>query len=224
MTDQRETQKKVLKIVDDLLEDRITPEEALRRTKKMKKVGPCDDPPSALTTILLGIEGDPCVKLPQTENWREELLKAREVLKRGVPCPSDEERKTIDFFMLAYTPGEKVVFCQIRRSEKGERILEFMEESWEGEQIFYHQVPVPLTEKSGPLLSEEEVKEKRYAYEKGNLTREEALQWVIHQFQRKVTYRVYSGLLRFYWILLRQENYFIADCDHFGAGDFIDKW
>ena len=190
----------------------------------MKKVGPCDDPPSALTTILLGIEGDPCVKLPQTENWREELLKAREVLKRGVPCPSDEERKTIDFFMLAYTPGEKVVFCQIRRSEKGERILEFMEESWEGEQIFYHQVPVPLTEKSGPLLSEEEVKEKRYAYEKGNLTREEALQWVIHQFQRKVSYRVHVELLRFYRILLRHDNHFKADYIHYGAGDYVDKW
>jgi hypothetical protein len=99
-----------------------------------------------------------------------------------------------------------------------------MEETWEGQQIFYHQVPVPLTEKTGPFLSDEEVKEKRYAYEKGNLTREEALQWVMHQFQRRVSYRVYSGLLRFYWILLRQENYFIADCDHFGAGDYIDKW
>jgi hypothetical protein len=99
-----------------------------------------------------------------------------------------------------------------------------MEELWGGQQIFYHQVPVPLTEKTGPFLSDEEVKEKRYAYEKGNLTREEALQWVMHQFQRRVSYRVYSGLLRFYWILLRQENYFIADCDHFGAGDYIDKW
>jgi hypothetical protein len=68
MTTQRETQKKVLKIVDDLLEDRITPEEALLQAKKMKKVGPCDDPPSALTTILFGIEGDPCVNLPETEN------------------------------------------------------------------------------------------------------------------------------------------------------------
>lgn len=225
MTTQRETQKKVLEIVDNLLEDRITPEKALLQAKKMLKyVGPCDDPPSALTTILLGIEGDPCVKFPETENWREELLIAREVLKRGVPCPSDEERKTMDAFLLAYTPGEKVVLCQIRKSEKGERVLEFMEETWEGKQIFYHQVPVPLIEKVGPFLSEEEVEEKRNAYEKGNLTREEALQWVIRQFQRRVSFKVHTILLRFYWILLRQDNYFVAYNDHFGKGDYTDKW
>ena len=224
MTTQREIQKEVLKIVDDLLEGRITPEDALLQTKKMKHVGPCDDPPSALTTILLGIEGDPCVKFPETENWREELLKAREVLKRGVPCPSDEERKTMDFFLLAYTPGEKVVFCQIRKSEKGERVLEFMEETWEGERIFSNQVPVPLIEKTGSFLSREEVKEKMNAYRNEHLTREEALQWVIRQFQRRVPHRVYTILFRFYWILLRQDNYFIADHDHFGKGGYIDKW
>lgn len=86
-------QKEILKTVNDLLEGRITQEEALVRGKKlMKKVGPCDDPPNALTTILLGLEPDPCVKFPETENWREELLLAREVLKRGVPCPDDEQR------------------------------------------------------------------------------------------------------------------------------------
>jgi hypothetical protein len=111
MTDQRETQKKSLKNSRRSLRRQDNSRRSSPSDQKMKKVGPCDDPPSALTTILLGIEGDPCVKLPETENWREKLLKAREVLKRGVPCPSDEERKTIDFFMLAYTPGEKVVFC-----------------------------------------------------------------------------------------------------------------
>ena len=224
MATQRETQKKVLEIVDDLLENRITPEEALLRAKNMLKgLGPCDDPYSALTTILYGIEGDPCVKLPETENWREELLIAREVLKRGVPCPSDEERKTIDVFLLAYTPGKKVVFCQIKRSEKGERVLEFMEETWKGEQVFYQQTPVPLLEKTGSPLSEEKVEEKRNAYDEGNLTREEALQWVIKQFQRRVTFQVICRLLRFYWTLLRQDNYFIADCDHFGKGGYFDE-
>jgi hypothetical protein len=224
MTTQREIQKEVLKIVDDLLEGRITPEDALLQSKKMKHVGPCDDPPSALTTILLGIEGDPCVKFPETENWREELLEAREVLKRGVPCPSDEERKTMDFFMLAYTPGGKVVFCQIRKNEKGERVLEFMEETWEGERIFDHQVPVPLIEETGPSLSEEEVDEKMSAYRNKHLTREEALQWVIRQFQRRVSYWVHADLFRFYRILLRQDNYFIADHVRYGEGDYIDKW
>ena len=225
MTAQRETQKKVLEIVDDLLENRITPEEALFRAKNMLKgLGPCDDPYSALTTILLGIEGDPCVKFPETENWREELLVAREVLKRGVPCPSDEERKTIDAFLLAYKVGEKVVFCQIKKSEKGERILEFFEETWEGERTFYQQMLLPLTERIGPPLPEEKVEEIKNAYEEGNLTREEALQWVLKQFQRRVTFRVLCRLLRFYWILLRQDNYFIADCDHFGKGDYLDEW
>ncbi|MBU7017890.1 MAG: hypothetical protein HXS44_10300 [Theionarchaea archaeon] len=99
-----------------------------------------------------------------------------------------------------------------------------MEETWGGEQISSHQVLIPLTEKTDPFLSKEGVEENRYAYEKGNLTREEALQWVMRQFQRRVSFRVYAGLLRFYWMLLRHDNYFIADYDHLGAGDYIDKW
>ena len=225
MATQRETQKKVLEIVDDLLEDRITPEEALIRAKNMLKgLGPCDDPYSAITTILYGIEGDPCVKLPETENWREELLIAREVLKRGVPCPSDEERKTIDAFWLRYRAGEKVVFCQIKKSEKGERILEFMEETWEGERTFYQQFPLPLTEKRGPPLSREEIEEIRDAYEEGNLTREEALQWVVSQLQRRAAFDRYNSLMRFYWILVRPGQFFQAHSDRFGKGDYIDEW
>ena len=225
MATQRETQKRVLEIVDDLLEDRITPEEALIRAKNMLKgLGPCDDPYSAITTILYGIEGDPCVKLPETENWREELLIAREVLKRGVPCPSDEERKTIDAFWLRYRAGEKVVFCQIKKSEKGERILEFIEETWEGERTFYQQLPLPLTEKGGPPLSEEEFEKIKNAYEEGNLTREEALQWVIRQLQRRAAFDRYNSLMRFYWILVRPDQFFKADSVHFGKGDYIDEW
>ena len=225
MTAQRETQKKVLEIVDDLLENRITPEEALFRAKNMLKgLGPCDDPYSALTTILLGIEGDPCVKFPETENWREELLVAREVLKRGVPCPSDEERKTIDAFLLRYKVGEKVVFCQIKKNEKGERILEFFEETWEGERTFYQQMLLPLTERTGPPLPEEKVEEKRDAYEEGNLTREEALQWVVRQLQRRAAFDRYDSLMKFYWMLLRPGQFFKADSIHYGRGDYIDEW
>lgn len=224
MATQEEKRKKVLELVDDLLEGRITPEEGLLRSKKMKGIGHCDDPPSALTTILLGIEGDPCVKFPETETWREDLVLAREVLKRGVPCPDREQRKTIDAFLLAYTPGERVVFCQIKKNEKGERVLEFTEETWEGEQIFYHQQLIPLKEKTGTPLSSEEIDEKKHAYKKGDLTREEALQWVVGQLQRKPAFKRFSYLLTFYWMLLRGEGYFRPYSLHDGEGDYIDEW
>ena len=217
-------QQEILDVVDALLEGRITQKEALLKTKKlMKKVrGPCDDPPSALDTILFGLEPDPRVRTSYAENWREELLLAREVLKRGVPCPDKEQRKTMDTFLLGYKPGEYVVLCQIKKSEKGERVLEFIEESWEGKQTFYQQVPIPI--KTGPPLSKEDINEKENAYKKGDLTREKALQWVLTQLQRKGTFDTYSSLLRFYWTLLRPGQFFKADYIHGGKGGYIDKW
>lgn len=188
-----------------------------------RKVGPCDDSPSALTAILLVLEPDSYVKLPETETWREELLLAREVLKRGLPCPSDEQRKTMDAFLLGYTPGINVVLCQIKKSEKGERGLEYIEETWGGEQIFYRQIPIPI-KKGSPPLSKEKIKEKENAYKKGYITKEEALNWVEKQFQRKADFDRYKSLLRFYWILLRPGQFSEADYVHYGKGDYIDKW
>jgi len=219
-------QEEILEVVDALLENRITQEEALLQAKKImreRKIGPCDDPPNALTTILLGLESDPYVKLPETENWREKLLLAREVLKRGIPCPSDEQRKTIDAFLLGYTPGVNVILCQIKKSEKEERVLEFIEETWGREETFYRQVPIPIKKGSSPL-SKEEIKKMENVYKKGNITREEALDWVENQFRRKGDFDSYSSLLRLYWTLLRPGQFFRADYIHYGKGDYIDKW
>jgi hypothetical protein len=139
-------QQEILEVVDAFLEGRITQEEALSKAKKlMRKVkDPCDDPPSALTTIIIGLEPDPYVEMSDPDEVREELLLDREVLRRGVPCPDNEQSKTMDAFLFAYKVGKYVVCCQIKKSEKGQRILEFTEESWEGEQTFYRQVPIPF--------------------------------------------------------------------------------
>ena len=218
-------QQEILDVVDAFLEGRITHKEALLKTKiLMKKVkDPCDDPPSALTTILIGLEPDPHIETPDPGKVREELLLARKVLKRGVPCPDKEQRKTMDTFFYAYKAGEYVVLCQIKKSEKGERVLEFIEESWEGKQTFYQKVPIPL-KKTAPPLSKEALKEKENAYKKQNLTREKALQWVITQLQRKGTFKMYKNLLDFYWILLRPGQFYESDGVHYGMGDYLDKW
>lgn len=98
-----------------------------------------------------------------------------------------------------------------------------VEETWEGEQIFYHQLPIPIKEETGPPLSDNEVQEKENTYKKGNITREEALQWVITQLQRKSALVKYDSLLKFYWILLRLDQYFEAQYVHYGQGDYINK-
>jgi hypothetical protein len=207
------------------LEGRIAQEEAVLKAKTlMKRVrDPCDDPSSALTTIVIGLEPDPYIETPDLEEVRKELLLDREVLRRGVPCPDNEQSKTMDAFLFAYKVGEYVVCCQIKKSEKGKRVLEFIEESWEGEQTFYKQVPISL-KKTAPPLSEEDIKEKEYAYKKGNLTREKALQWVLAQLKRKGTYNTYGSLLKFYWMLLKPGQSYESDSVHYGVGGYMDKW
>jgi hypothetical protein len=44
---------------------------------------------------------------------------------------------------------------------------------------FYHQIPLPIKDESGPSLTSEEFKEKKKAYKKGILTREETPEWVL---------------------------------------------
>jgi hypothetical protein len=135
------------------------------------------------------------------EEWTQKLIIDRKVLVRGVPCPDKELGKKIQAFWLAYTPEHKVVLSQIKRTEKGERILEVIEEPWDGEQTFYHQMPLPIRDESGLSLTSEEFREKKKAYKKGILTREETLEWVIDQLQSKSAIDEYDSLLRFYWHL-----------------------
>jgi hypothetical protein len=114
-------------------------------------------------------------------------------------------------------------FVKLKKNEKGKRVLEFIEESWEGERIYYEQVPIPLKKTKTPL-SKENIKEKENAYKKGNLTREKAHQWVINQLQRKGTFETYGNLLRFYCMLLRPDQFYETDNVQCGKEGYTDKW
>jgi len=192
------TRQEIIEVIDALLEGKITPEEASRWAgKEVTKTPHCEDPSSALFT-LIGIT-DPIVQ--KSEPWQKELPRDREVLARGVPCPRKELGKTVEAYWLAFAPWKKVVLSQIRKTEKGERILELIEEDWNGKQKLYHQMPLPITEEPGLPLASGEMQEKEDAYRKGALTREEALQWTIHQLQRKGAVDEWGVLLGFYWKL-----------------------
>ena len=168
------TRQEIINVIDDLLEGAITQEKArVWAEKEIPKTDDCEDPPSALVTMALGLDPDPKTRL--SGDWREELLLARKVLIRGVPCPHKEFRKTVEAYWMAYTPGKTVVLCQIKRTEKGERVFELIEEAWEGEQTFYDQIPIPIQEKEGPFLSEKEMKEKMNEYKMGRIAREKVL-------------------------------------------------
>ncbi|MBU7015591.1 MAG: hypothetical protein HXS52_14595 [Theionarchaea archaeon] len=218
-------QQEILNVVDAFLDGKITPEEAVARAKTLMKRArdPCDDPPSALTTIVIGLEPDPHVEKPDPEEVRKELLLDREVLRRGVPCPDKEQTKTMDAFLFAYKVGKYVVRCHIKKDEKGNRVLEFVEKSWEGEQTCYRHVPIPL-KKTEPPPSKEDIEEKENAYKSQNITREKALEWVIDQLQKKGTYETYRSLLRVYWVLLRQDQSHEPDSVLYGKGDYMNKW
>lgn len=218
-------QQEILEVVDAFLEGRITQEGAVARAKTLMKRArdPCDDPPSALTTMMIGLEPEPHVEMPDPEEVRKELLLDREVLRRGVPCPDKEQTKTMDAFLFAYKVGKYVVRCQIKKDEKGNRVLEFIEESWGGEQTCYRHVPIPL-KKTEPPPSKEDIEEKENAYKTQHITREKALEWVIDQLQKKGTYETYGSLLKSYWVLLRQDQSYEPDSVLYGKGGYIDKW
>ena len=196
----------IIGIIDDLLEGKITPEKAVLWAKKeIQRTSSCEDPPSALVTIVIELDSDPAIKV--SGKWREELLLAREVLVRGVPCPQREHGKKVEAYWLAYTPREKVVLCQIRKMKNGEKALEVIEEEWNGEKAFYELIPLSTREKSGLSLSEEEIKEKEKAFMMGHLSRKEALQWIISQLETKTNAGTYENLLKLYWKIRRSEVY-----------------
>ena len=201
------TRQEIIDVLDALLENRITPREAyLWAKKEIPKTDHCEDPPSALLTMLDELNPDPVV-VP-SGNWREELLLDREVLIRGIPCPEKEHGKSVQAFFMAYTPGEKVVLCQIKKTEAGDRVLELIEEAWEGEQTFYQQVPIPYKGENGQPLSKAEVNEQKKTYKAGALEREEAIRWVVTQLQKKAAESRYVMLLEFYWKLSRPDDLF----------------
>jgi hypothetical protein len=198
------TREEIIEVIDALLENRMTPEEAERWAwEEIHKTSHCEDPAFALAT-LVGIT-EP--KVQESYPWQEALPRDREVLIRRAPCPYDDLGNAIQAYWLGYAPILRFVLVQIRRTEK-ERILELIEENWKGERIYYHRVPLPLEEEEGPPLTYQEIKEKREAYKKRAITREEALQWILRQLQRKAAIDEYHVLLGFYWRLRRPNQPF----------------
>ena len=190
------TRQEIIEVIDALFEGRITPAKARQwALEEEKKTPPCEDPCSTLLTMRMIT--DPVVQ--KTDPWQKDLSRDREVLARGVPCPEKDLGKTVEAYWMGYTPGKKVVLCQIRGKRK--RFLELIEESWEGIQTFYHKECIPITEKKGPSLSIKDVREKKKAFRTEALSKKEAIQWVVHQLQRKSAADRYEMLLRFYWEL-----------------------
>ncbi|MGD2249860.1 MAG: hypothetical protein PVF58_15740 [Candidatus Methanofastidiosia archaeon] len=83
-----------------------------------------------------------------------------------------------------------------------------MEETWEGDQLFHEQIPLPIKDEKGPPLIEKEVWKKRDVYWLKDITAEEFLQWVVDHLQRKRAVKAYRALLLMYWRLCREDELF----------------
>jgi len=195
----------IIAVIDAFLENTITLDEAVKwAEKEISKTHPCDDPAFTLLTFL----GSDVPEEVMVRPLREQLLLDREVLVRGVPCPQKELGKTIEAFWLAFTPWEKIVLCQIRITECGERILEVIEEGWDGTQLFHEETPLPLKDGNEPLLTWEKIQKKRTLHRFGLMTTKRYLRWVIDQMQRKSAVGEYQHLLPIYWKLHRPKAVF----------------
>jgi hypothetical protein len=126
----------------DMVASSYVPEKEVRELKELiiSKTDPCEDPAFTFFTFL----GSDAPEEVMVRPLKEQLLLDREVLVRGVPCPHKELGKTIEAYWLAFTPREKIVLCQIRITEGGERIPEVIEEGWDGTQLFHEEKPLPI--------------------------------------------------------------------------------
>jgi hypothetical protein len=138
------TRQEIIDTIDAFLERRITIEEAVAwAQKELNRTPDCEDPAFALYTFI-------CSDSPEEvfgRSLKEQLLMDKEVLVHGVPCPDKELGKTVEAYWLAYTPWKKIVMCQVKTTDNGERVLEVHEEGWDGTQLFYEEMPLPLKEK-----------------------------------------------------------------------------
>jgi hypothetical protein len=119
--------------------------------------------------------------------------------------------KTIEAYWLAWTPWERIVLCQVRIIESGERVLEVQEEGWDGTQLFCEEIPLPLKDGNGPPPTREEIIRKRDAYWSGKITAEEFLHWILNQLQRESSVCEYEMLLHFYWKTRREDHLFTLE-------------
>lgn len=192
----------IIDVIDAFLEDKITLEEAAEwASKEISRTTECEDPASALATFLAyNSPGEPF-----SRPLKEQLLMDKEVIVHGIPNLRKELGNTLDAYWLAFTPWQKIVICQIKITENGERILEVVEEAWDGSELFHEEIPLPLKEDDSPSLSWKDIQEKVDACESGKMTEEELLQWVLDQMQRKSGLRVYHDLLYTYWKFHRSD-------------------
>lgn len=199
--------KEILKFIDDFLENKITKKEAIRWARqKLSEFEFDDDPTGIIVTVAFELE--PGYTKEVKTDITKELHDARATLIRGIPCPRKEVGKTIEAYWMGFTPNEKVVLGQIKKIEKGGRVLEVIEEGWSGEQAFYEQIPIPI-EKEGPPLTKDELKDKIKAYEEGTITREDTLIWVVDKLQTMEASQCYERLIELYWNLRKRDAYFI---------------
>ena len=193
------TREEIVKVIDELFAGKRTPSEAKKwALSEFNKTPDCEDPVDALFELRFLTDTLPPEVLQ--EHW-EELTYGREVLVRGVPCPSKDLGKTIEAYWLAYTPGDKIVLCQIKK-EDGNRILELKEERWSGEISFHEEISLPQPrDDTSPLLTSDEIFKKKKLFRSGELSEEKATQWILMQLKRKSSVYQYSRLLGFYWLV-----------------------
>lgn len=202
------TREEIIEVIDGFLDNRITKREAYDWASiELHKTPYCEDSAGALFTFVGSYVPEEVMERP----LKEQLLLDKEVLVHGVPCPHNELGKTVEAYWQAFTPWEKIVLCQIKITESGERVLELMEETWGGDQLFHEHIPLPIKDEKGPPLTQEEVWEKRNTYWSGDLTAEEFLQWVIDHLQKKSAVKAYRALLQMYWRLRRQDESFAPE-------------
>ncbi|MBU6998116.1 MAG: hypothetical protein HXS41_03150 [Theionarchaea archaeon] len=203
------TRQDIIDVIDAYLEDKMTLDEAVEWTEReISKTDPCEDPAFVFFTFL----GSDAPEEVRVRPLKEQLLLDREVLVRGVPCPHKELGKTIEAYWLAFAPREKIVLCQIRITEDGERILEVIEEGWDGTQLFHEEKPLPIKDrKSNSPLTWEEIKRKTNWRRIGFFTGGTFLQWVVDQLQKESTVRDYQDLLSIYWRLRRPNAFFLPE-------------
>lgn len=199
------TREEIIEVIDAFLENRITKREAYDwASKELHKTPRCEDSAGVLYTFIISYIPKEAMVRP----LREQLLLDKEVLVHGVPCLHKELGKTVEAYLHVFTAWEKIVLCQIKITESRERVLELMEETWEGDQLFHEQIPLPIKDEKGPPLTEKEVWKKRDAYWSKDITAEEFLQWIIDHLQRKSAVKAYRALLLMYWRLRREEELF----------------
>ena len=130
----------IIDVIDAFLEDKITLEEAAEwASKEISRTTECEDPASALATFLAyNSPGEPF-----SRPLKEQLLMDKEVLVHGIPNLRKELGNTLDAYWLAFTPWQKIVICQIKITENGERILEVVEEAWDGTELFHEEILSP---------------------------------------------------------------------------------